>query len=134
MEEKVYKITLTESQLRLLSEHAERSARAITGQLEYGIRGILVEALEKTGKRNENTTKMLDDVLHFLKGLCWNLSPHSAYGVGYDDESDTLWDMYEVIRHQLWKDSEEKIEFVNSAYPAIQWNKEIPLIKVELVI
>lgn len=133
MKEKIYKITLTESQLRLLSEHSERSARVIAGQLEYGIRDILLEALNKSGNRNENTIKLIDDVLHFLKGICWNLPSHSAYGVGYDKESDTLWDMYEVIRHQLWRDSEDRVEYTNSSYPASHWNKEVPLIEVELV-
>lgn len=131
MEEKNYTITVTESQLRLLAEVTEKASRTIVGQLRYGVREELIRAMMRHETYSEDNMFLVDNLLRTIKALCWKQEEFTDYGVGYDKKSDTLWDMYEVMRHQLWKDSEEPLEYVVSAYPAHHWNKEEPLIKVE---
>lgn len=42
-----------------------------------------------------------------IKRRFWGLERNVLYGVNYDDTSDILWDIYQVIRHQLWLDKPE---------------------------
>ena len=73
----------------------------------------------------------LEDLLYQLKKLCWNQSKNASYGVNYSDYSDMLIDMYEVIRHELWKEDDKRLNYTVDAYPAHHWNGNEPLIKVE---
>ena len=51
------------------------------------------------------------------------------YGIKYDSVSDTLYDMHQVMRHQLWLDSDRQFIGVDSS-EAMQVSDE-PLIKIE---
>lgn len=136
--EVLYRITLTESQLRLLGEVSEKFARIIVGQLYHG----MGEEMEVAYEMHHNTPiydsedddrEELDRLLNGIKKLCFKQEPNSSYGVGYNEKSDTLLDIHEVIRHQLWSDSKDKPKFINGSYPAHHWNEDVPLIEVNKI-
>lgn len=137
MEKEVkYQITLTQSQLRLISEVTEKFARIIIGQISNGIGAEMETAYRKHHDKfifesKGGDREKLNNLLNEIKKLCFKQEPDVSYGVGYSDKSDTLFDMHEVIRHQLWKDLEDRPDYVNSAYPAHHWNKKVPLIEIE---
>ena len=131
-----YKIELTEYQLKALSSVLNKQARLIFGQLDIAIEDECLEALVKH-RHNGNyqdaydDKEKLEDLLYQLKKLCWNQSKNASYGVRYSDYSDMLIDMHEVIRHELWKEDNERLNYTVDAYPAHHWNGNEPLIKVE---
>ena len=43
-----------------------------------------------------------------IKKRFWGLESNAMYGINYDDFADILFDMHRVLRHQLWKDNENK--------------------------
>ena len=133
---KKYKIELTEYQLKALSSVLDKQARLIFGQLDIAIEDECLEALVKH-RHNGNyqdaydDKEKLEDLLYQLKKLCWNQSKNASYGVNYSDYSDMLIDMHEVIRHELWKEDDKRLNYTVDAYPAHHWNGNEPLIKVE---
>lgn len=133
-EEVKYRITLTEGQMKLLSKVLDKQARLIVGQLDYAIEEELLRASRKHRPENEGVTRLyVQQILKRLSYVCWGTKDSERFGVGYSEDSDTLWDMQEVIRHQLWKDDEFRNQFVVSSNPAVHWNKKEPLIEVEKV-
>lgn len=134
-----YKIELTEVQLRLISYVCEKFARLIIGQLDNAIKDELEDAILKhryNGKFSDNFWVVRDTIkekLDDLHTLCWNQSVNASYGAGYSEKSDTLIDINEVIRHELWKNDkdEDKPKYTNDAFSAFHWNKKEPLIKIE---
>lgn len=132
--EKRYSIDLTESQVRLLSKVCDNQARAIIGQLENSLGDLLYRGAEKHKDEGEVVWDLRDeyiDKLNEIKRVVWKQKPYQSYGVGYSKESDTLFDIHEVLRQQLWKDSEDKPSFTVDSYEPFHWNKENPLIEVK---
>lgn len=141
---KKYIIELNERQMRLLSWALDTLPRLIEGQ-DHSFQDLLEQAWEKRCK--EATGKMMDDewdggwhqMRHDAEETClkikrrfWGLSPNTLNGIHYDDTADILWDMYQVIRHQLWLDNPdpEKPRWTVDASPATQFGDE-PLIVVK---
>ena len=130
-----YKLEITEEQLELLSEMTDKFARLIVGQLHYSVYGAMRDAALRhvtDGKTNDIYIDLINQVkfeLDLLHKLCWNQNPNQYYGAYYSEKSDTLFDMHEVFRHQLWKDREDKSH--KYADKPFHWNKKIPLIKIE---
>lgn len=138
-----YKIELTEKQLQLLMRTCEVQSRLMIGQTDHA-EDIFFNALKRHKYNNDKDywkneeyqrdRDIVSDMLTTLHCMCWNQLPNQFYGVKYSPESDTLIDMVEVIRHQLWQDREgEKSRFTNDSYPAFHWNKKEPLIKIEKI-
>ena len=65
-----------------------------------------------------------------IKRRFWDLAPNANYGIHYDESADILWDIYQTLRYEIWKNKPEpKSHFTVDAYLATQFGKE-PLAKV----
>lgn len=132
----IYQLELTERQARLLSWACDTIARIIEGQ-DRTYQDMLEAAWEKRCK--EATGKMMDDewdggwsqmredaerMCREMKKRFWGLEPNALYGVHYDNNGDTLWDIHQVIRHQLWKDNPNRQQFTVDASEAHQFGDE----------
>lgn len=141
---KKYTIELTEKQARLLSWACDTLPRLIEGQ-DWSYQQLMEEAWEKRCK--EATGKAMDEewdggwqamreeaerLCKEIKRKFWGLPANSMYSIHYDDTADILWDIYQVIRHQLWKNNPNpnKSRITVDASPACQVGSE-PLIKIK---
>lgn len=128
-----YKIELTKSQLQTLKVVLENYSRILIGQLGIGLEDILLKAgerhfPERSAKENR---EIAEDLIAQMHLKFWNQKYGTYYGVNYSELSDELIDMVEVIRHQLFLDSDRERHFSVDEYPPTHWNEKQPLIKVE---
>lgn len=142
-----YQITLNERQMKALSYACNEFSRLICGQ-DWSYQNLFEEAWEKRCK--EATGKMMDDEFEGgwdnmradaearckeIKRRFWGLAPNAMYGINYDDTADILFDIYQVLRHQLWLDrpEDDRSTITVDAYPAMQYGCEelIKITKVE---
>lgn len=115
----IYSLELTERQTKLLSWALDSFARIIEGQ-DSTYQDMMEAAWEK--RANEATGNFMDkefeggwqamrnDAEYYsnaIKRRFWGLERNVLYGVNYDETSDILWDIHQVIRHQLWLDKPE---------------------------
>ena len=133
---------MNERQARLLSWALDTLPRLIEGQ-DHSFQDLLEQAWEKrckeaTGKMMDEEfeggwQKMREDAETFCKEIkrrFWDLAPNANYGVHYDDTADILWDIYQCLRYELWKNHPEpKSHITVDAFPAHQFGNE-PLCKV----
>lgn len=132
----IYQLELTERQARLLSWACDTIARIIEGQ-DRTYQDMMEAAWEKRCK--DATGKMMDDewdggwsqmredaerMCREMKKRFWGLEPNALNGVYYDNNGDTLWDIHQVIRHQLWKDNPNRQQFTVDAAEAHQFGDE----------
>lgn len=71
-----------------------------------------------------------------LHKICWNDSDNEYYGIGYDDDSDCLYDMHQVFRYELFKlnhKGEGKQEYTVDAFPAMRTSKKYDIIEVNFI-
>ena len=138
-----YVIELNEHQMRLLSWACDTIPRLVEGQ-DWSYRQLLEEAWEKRCKKA--TGEPMDDewdggwsamrdeaeeLCKKIKARFWGLPANTMNGIHYDETADILWDIYQVCRHQLWKDNPNpsKSKWTVDAFPASQVGSE-PLVKV----
>ena len=143
-EKYTYTLHLTERQAELLSWACDRIARIIEGQ-DWTYQEFLEQAWEKRAK--EATGNSMDkewdggwsnmrcdaeEICKKIKRRFWGLDASAMYGVYYDECADILWDIHQVIRHQLWLDRPEegKSHITVDSDEAMQFGKE-PLVKIE---
>lgn len=135
-DKRLYSIELTKRQLEAISNACECHSRNICGQLDVGLDDAIEKGIERAyktasfDKRHEirETARMK---LYEVKSLVWDLGPGTNMGIHYDDTSDILFDIHQVVRHFLWKlQPEPKPTCINCASPAHQWGSE-PLITVK---
>ncbi len=140
--EKEYTIKLTKRQLQLLSYACDRMSRLIEGQ-DWTYQELMEQAWEKRCKEAVGGHGMDDewdggwykmredaeDICKKIKKRFWNCEPNQMHGIKYDSVSDILYDMHQVMRHQLWLDSDRQFMGVDSS-EAMQISDE-PLIKIE---
>ena len=133
-----YILELTEKQARLLSWACEQMSRLICGQ-DNAYRDLFEAAIY--ARKNELSKDELRDLGHkteeFAKEaklLFWGLGGCSYHGINYDDNADILWDIYTVIRHQLWEDNPDpnKSKWTVDAFPASRVGDE-PLAVIKKV-
>ena len=139
-----YIIELTEKQARLLSWACDTFPRLIDGQ-DRSFQQLMEEAWEK--RCNEATGKSMDEewdggwhamreeaerICKEIKQRFWGLPANTINSINYDDTADILWDIYQCIRFQLWKDNPNpnKSKWTVDAFPDHQFGSE-PLIKIE---
>lgn len=116
----VYHLDLTERQTRILSRVCDQFCRLICGQ-EMSYQELLEAAWEKRCKKATGHTmdKEWDGGWHAMRNeaekLCkdakkrfWGLDSNVLYGINYDETSDILFDLHQVIRHQLWLDRQDE--------------------------
>lgn len=142
--EQTYQITLTKRQVQLLSYVCDRFSRLICGQ-DWSFQELMEAAWERRCK--EATGKMMDkeweggwgdmraeadDLCKYIKKRFWGLESHSLYGIHYDQTADILWDVNQVLRHQLWLDKpdEDKSTVTVDASEAMRVGDE-PLITIK---
>ena len=142
----IYTLRLTERQAKLLSYACDQFSRLICGQ-DWSYQNLMEEAWEKRCK--EATGNFMNDVWdggwhamrHDAEAICkqikkrfWGLDWNSLYGVKYDDTADILFDLHQVIRHQLWLDrpESEKSHITVDASPAMRFGSE-PLAEITKV-
>lgn len=101
--EKVFRITLKESQMRRLIYAADVVSRLICGQMN-DFQDICEGAYDRHHKNDGEESTIgtpgwwdarhdLEEKLKDIKMLCWKLGTGSNYGIHYDDFSDSLFDM-----------------------------------------
>ena len=139
---KKYIIELNERQAQLLSWALNTFPRLIEGQ-SFAYQDLLESAWEKrckeaTGRMMDDEfdggwRKMREDAETFCKEIkkrFWNLDPNTDYGIHYDESADILWDIYQALRYELWKNRPEpKSHMTVDAFPATGFGEE-PLCKV----
>lgn len=141
-----YNLKLTENQAKILSRACDVYSRLICGQdREY--QDLFEAAWEKrckeaTGNIMDESfeggwSKMRDDSERLCKEIkkrFWGLDWSSLYGVKYSEISDVLFDLHQVIRHQLWLDRPEdkKSDYTVDASEAMQFAQE-PLATIERI-
>lgn len=102
---------LTFHQLELLRNACEQAGRLRAGQLYYIFIDELMDAYQKGCDSEEQQStqssvrKQVVKTCEYLHTLCWGLPPHADHGMNYDGNSDIWWDMYQVFRYQIWKDT-----------------------------
>ena len=138
---KKYIIEMNERQARLLSWVCDTFPRLMEGQ-DHAFQVLFESAWEKrckkaTGKMMDDEfeggwDKMRDDAETFCKEIkrrFWLLEPNANFGLHYDDTSDIIWDIHQAIRHELWLNNPDKLNYTVDASPAFQFGPE-PIIKV----
>lgn len=142
----IYSLELTERQAKLLSWALDSFSRIICGQ-DWTYQEMMESAWEKRAK--EATGNFMDkefeggwnlareDAEIFSKQIkkrFWGLESNTMYGLHYDETSDILFDIYQVIRHQLWLDRPEdkRSNYTVDAYEAHSWGTE-PLAKINRI-
>ncbi|MCM1221898.1 MAG: DUF4406 domain-containing protein [Lachnospiraceae bacterium] len=132
-----FEMTLNKRQMQVLSDACDHYSRILCGQLDVG----LEDAIEK-GIQREYTTATFDkkheiretarEKIDEIKMLIWNMGRGASHGVKYDDNSDLLFDIHQVLRHQLWKINPNRLSYVNSATQGFPFGKE-PFVTVKMI-
>ena len=134
----IYTLELTKRQAELLSWGLDSLSRIIEGQ-DRTYQDMMEAAWERRCKEATGNPmddewdggfwKMREDAEELalqIKERFWGLPRNTLYGVKYDDTSDILWDIYQVIRHQLWLDRPEdkKSRWTVDASEAMRFGSE----------
>lgn len=139
-----YCLRLTEKQAKLLSYACDQFSRLICGQ-DWSYQELMESAWEKRCK--EATGNFMDkewdggwsamraeaeQISKTIKKRFWGLESNAFYGIHYDDTADILFDLHQVIRHQLWLDRPDsgKSNITVDASEAMQVGEE-PLAIIE---
>lgn len=140
----IYTLRLTKRQVELLSYACDRFSRLLEGQ-DWTYQELFEQAWEKRCKEavgghgmdkewDGGWQNMHDEAEAFarnIKKMFWGLDWQTMNGVGYDDTADILFDLYQVLRHQLWLDRPEdkKSHITVDASKAMQFGSE-PLARI----
>ena len=126
--DKLYTITLSELQLRLLAYACRVTDRLIIGQLDFSLQECCEAAFEKlykgkeAGKIGSNDWYAMryevTEAIQKLRKLCWGVEYGQNHGIHYDNTADILFDMQKVMEHALWleEDPEKRSNWTNDAF------------------
>ena len=108
---KRYTIQITEKQMRQLEKACEAMARLINGQM-FPMQYICESAWKKHVQEPRGLEACRDaffDMRHKVEAclnalhtLCWDIPVGTDYGLHHNPDSDILWDIYQVFRHQRY--------------------------------
>ena len=144
--EQTYQIVLTKRQVQLLSYVCDQFSRLICGQ-DWSFQELMEAAWERrckeaTGKMMDkqweggwsNMRSEADNLCKYIKERFWGLESNALYGIHYDTTADILWDIHQVLRHQLWLDKpdEDKSTITVDASEAMRISDE-PLINIKRI-
>jgi hypothetical protein len=135
---KQYKLTVNETQLQAIQDACELMARVMIGQSNE-----IAQYLPLTNPMERwQVSRALNAV---TKPLC-GLAPNASYGVGSFEKADVLFDIMEVLRHQVaWDHAiETKLtkpdgkrdysNMLNKDYDTpMHWANTVPLITIETI-
>ena len=143
----VYRLELTERQVKLLSYACDQFSRLICGQ-DMAFQDLMEAAWEKRCKEAVgghgmdkewdggwyNMRHDAEEICQNMKKRFWGLGRQTLNGVYYDETADILFDIHCVIRHQLWLDrpDDEKSNITVDASEAMRFGNE-PLAKIEKI-
>ena len=131
--EQIYTIKLNRKQLILLYLMTGRVFRNICGQLDLGVGEVIEKAIDRHFKNHNEAQDVWCKVkaqLDWIRTKCWRVEINAFYGIKYNDDADILWDIHQVLRHQLWlEDPHRKSYTVDSSVFKVARE---PLIEVEL--
>ena len=101
-------LELNRRQLEILSDACDNHSRNICGQLDVGLSDILEAGIAREYKtadfeHRHQIRERAMELLREVKVLVWNMGAGASHGVNYDAKADILFDIHQVIRHQLWK-------------------------------
>ena len=99
--------------MRQLERACEAMARLINGQM-FPMQYICEFAWEKhvqkpkglepCGNEFFDMRHQVENCLNTLHTLCWDIPVGTDYGLHHNPDSDILWDIYQVFRHQRYLD------------------------------
>ena len=130
-DEQIYTIRLNRKQLKLLSQVCDMQSRDICGQLDAGVANHIDAAIFRhyQGDKQFELRKQVREMLKNISVMCWaHKDPREYYGIRYDDDADILFDMHQVLRHQLWLENPNRTEMTVDS-DVHQWGDE-PLIEI----
>lgn len=114
---KRYTIQITEKQMLQLERACEAMARLINGQM-FPLQNICEFAWERHVQKprglescnNEffEMRRKVENCLNVLHILCCDIPVGTDYGLHHSPDSDILWDMYQVFRHQRFLEMSEE--------------------------
>jgi len=127
-----FQIELEEAHIKVLTSALEMYSRAQMGQFKYALEQINEYAALpwETQGFIENTIKSF---------VFPELTGNMFYGIHSSERPDSArvaFDMYQVLRHQLWKERQERGDSVSratvDAHPAMATSTEQPLISIHV--
>jgi hypothetical protein len=127
-EVKTYILTMTEDQARALSNAAELVSRLHMGQLD-----CLRQFTRYPNDNHEEIYKRLDEMRELMGLIPPGFGRNAFYGISSPDITNTartLFDIYQVIRHEIWKNQKDAPNYITHASPAMQFDhtQELPKI------
>ena len=118
---------------------SEYEVQTIINALDCSSRLICGQILEVANVLNFATSKHVDiDIVESIMGkikllIFKALSLHASYGI-YNDNTPIKarigYEMIQVLRHEIWKNSENQISYIVSAYP-VHHETGFPLIGIK---
>lgn len=115
----IYCLHLTEKQLKTINQACNHYSRLICGQ-DFEFRDLFEQAWEKrcklaTGELTHKSwaggwrqmRERAEKTANDIKRDFWGLDYNTLNGIYYDDTADLLFELHQVIRHQLWLDRPE---------------------------
>ena len=101
-----YLKTATCKQVELLALACNQAMRIHIGQLADPLTVQLNFEIGYLRHHDGEPAPMeVQEKLEELSKLCWHGKSYGFYGMNYDEKSNIWWDMYQVFRYQIWKDS-----------------------------
>ena len=136
-EQHEYTLHLTKRQVELLSFACDRMSRIICGQ-DWTYQEFMEQAWEKRCREAvggngfdkewdggwQNMREDAEAICKQIKRRFWGLGNNELYGIRYDDVADVLFDIHQVLRHQLWIDNGMKTRFTVDSDEAMRFGKE----------
>lgn len=129
MGETMYTLTLTEDQARALSNAAELVSRLHMGQLD-----CLRELTCYPNENHEDIYRMLDDLRELMGLIPKGGTRNTFFGITSPDITNTartLFDLHQVIRHEIWRNTPDAPNYITHASPAFQCDHTQPLPTIE---
>lgn len=93
---------LTDQEVLALESLSEFVTRLMIGQTENCFDWCHIRHID------DNAHEELKRLAMHLHIFCWNMEHYASYGIRYSEESDTLWDVYQVLRHERYLNFSEK--------------------------
>ncbi len=92
-----YVIELTDVQLKLISDACEICAKLKLGQIGPALTKLELKNIQGRVISDYDFGKSVESLIKPIMGLKYD----SAWGVGYSEYTDSLFDIHEAIRHRL---------------------------------
>jgi len=131
IKDKRFLINLSEDQAQALSFASELVSRLYMGQLDS------LRVFSKTYEHYDEIDRLLNElrlVMRIVPELNGHTNTNSYWGISSPEISDrarTLFDIHQVIRHELWKEIPDAPKYITWASPAFQTDHSQALPKME---